>query len=166
MEPDLGRAMQIRKHVRANGLISRVDVLEAAAAVQNGQAKLSASGSSSRIGDQGAEVALLDLLEMLAARPAEVIKMDIEGSEYAILGDRRFEAVCPRVLILEWHKTPEHPDGYDWCCLKLQELGYRVVSESGKCPWAGNIIAEKGAPAAPRDIGHGAREFGLAGDSL
>src|SRR5207302_1449971 len=87
LEPDRERAAQIREHLHANGLTRRVEVVQAAAAARNGRARLSAGGSSSKIGEQGEEVELRDLLELLAGRRADIVKMDIEGSEYEILAD-------------------------------------------------------------------------------
>jgi FkbM family methyltransferase len=141
MEPDHYRANQIRKHLRVNHLLPRVDVLEAAASTRNGKARLSAMGSSSYVGTEGEEVQLVDVFSLLPSDRIDILKMDIEGGEYEILGDPRFEKLAPPVIAMEWHRTAEHEDGREWCIQRLQDLGYEVRQEIQDVPNAGNLIA-------------------------
>jgi len=141
MEPDHQRANQIRKHVRANQLERRVSVIEAAAAARNGKARLSTGGSSARIGAEGEEVRLVDVFAMLGSDQVDVLKMDIEGGEYEILSDPRFETLTPPIVAMEWHSTPAHADGHQWCLQRLRNLGYHISDERSSFSWAGNLIA-------------------------
>jgi FkbM family methyltransferase len=143
LEPDCGRAGQIRKHVQANGLGTRVEVIEAAAGNRNGKARLSQHGSSSQVGTDGDAVRLVDVFELLDSHKVDVLKMDIEGGEYAILADTRFVALTPDIIAMEWHATPSHVDGRRWCHERLEELGYRITAESGESERAGNLVAER-----------------------
>ena len=42
-----------------------------------------------------------DVLALVGA--ADLVKMDIEGGEWTILGDARFRHAPPRALVLEYH---------------------------------------------------------------
>jgi FkbM family methyltransferase len=143
VEPDPERGNQIRKHVCANDLESRVTVIEAAATVRNGRAHLSGLGSAARLGDEGEDVSTVDVFDMLGGRRVDVLKMDIEGSEYAIMDDPRFATLSPRIIAMEWHRTPEYPNGDEQCRLRLKQLGYRICGEYQQLSYAGNLIAEK-----------------------
>ena len=142
-EPDMGRAEQIRKHVAANGLQDRVEIVQAAASIQDGKMRLSRQGSSSSLGNQGDPVAVADVFRVIGTRRVDIFKMDIEGSEYAILQDGRFACLAPGVIALEWHNTSEYPDGRDWCSHRLADLGYRITAESSQVKWSGNLVAER-----------------------
>jgi FkbM family methyltransferase len=141
LEPDHERADQTRKHIRANRLQPRVELIEAAAGTRTGVARLSVAGSSSRLGTEGQEVHVVDIFQLLEAHPVDVLKMDIEGGEYELLADPRFEGFAPAVIAMEWHETSKHEDGHLWCMERLAQLGYRIHKEFPEVPWAGNLIA-------------------------
>ena len=69
----------------------------------------------------------VDFFASLGAGPIDLLKMDIEGGEYELLEDPRFAALPVSRLVLEWHKTIDHPDGKAWCERRLTSLGYTVV---------------------------------------
>jgi hypothetical protein len=77
-------------------------VVEAAAATSDGTVPF-ASGrfTHSRVEEGAAEVAAVDVLPFLER--ADFVKIDIEGSEWAILGDERFAGLGPPALVLEHH---------------------------------------------------------------
>jgi hypothetical protein len=50
--------------------------------------------------------------------------MDIEGGEYAILGDPRFALLRPRCLVMEWHGTR---NDRDWCLSRFASLDYDTM---------------------------------------
>lgn len=141
IEPDHRRANQIRKHIRSNRLEGRVDLIEAAASCRSGKSRLSACGSASHLGAEGEEVTVVDVFGMLSSERIDILKMDIEGSEYEILGDPRFEKFAPTVIAMEWHCTPEHRDGRQWCLQRLHALGYQIIKEFRDIAWAGNLVA-------------------------
>jgi FkbM family methyltransferase len=143
VEPDAGRAQQVRKHVLANGLGTRVEVIEAAAGNRNGMVHLSRQGSSSQVGIDGDAVRLVDVFELMDLHKVNILKMDIEGGEYAIRADPRFVTLSPDIIAMEWHTTPGHADGHQWCHRRLVEPGYRITAESSEVEWAGNVIAER-----------------------
>jgi FkbM family methyltransferase len=130
-EPHPDHVAMIDRQLRLNRLTDRVRVVPAAAADRPGRAFLKAAESQSYLaagaGPDTLEVPVVDLLDDLAREPVDLLKMDIEGSEYPILGDDRFGRLgIPRV-VLEWHNTAAVPDGRGWCAGRLERFGYRVV---------------------------------------
>jgi FkbM family methyltransferase len=142
-EPDARRAEQSRKHVAANRLQERVRVFQAAASVRDGQLRLSRQGASSRLGNEGDPVDVVDIFRVIGADQVDIFKMDIEGGEYAILQDERLARLMPGVMALEWHNTADCSDGRSWCSRRLLELGYRITAESGQTSWSGNLVATR-----------------------
>ena len=56
----------------------------------------------------------------------DILKIDIEGGEYELLGDPRFASLDVKAIVLEWHACSEILDGEKWCRDRLKELGYRL----------------------------------------
>ena len=71
--------------------------------------RLSRQGSSSSLGNQWDPVAVADVFRVIGTRRVDIFKMDIEGSEYAILQDGRFACLVLGVIALEWHNTRNIP---------------------------------------------------------
>jgi FkbM family methyltransferase len=106
-EPDPGNAAVHERTIAANGLGQRWQLVRAAAGNQDGRTSfvsgLDASSHTADATDHGQtiEVPVLDVLSRIAR--ADLVKMDIEGGEWAILGDPRFREAPPRALVLEYH---------------------------------------------------------------
>lgn len=106
-EPDPDNAAIHEIFIAENRLKDRLTLIRAAAGPRTGTAAF-ASGEvalSHLVEDGDAEravtVAIQDVLPQIAK--ADLVKMDIEGGEWAILDDRRFRESPPRVLALEYH---------------------------------------------------------------
>jgi hypothetical protein len=88
-------------------------VIEACAATADGTALLLADRfAESRItrdAPDAIEVTARDAFPFLAA--ADLVKIDIEGSEWAILDDSRLAEIAARVVVLEYH--PQGCSGAD-----------------------------------------------------
>jgi FkbM family methyltransferase len=129
-EPHPEHVRQIARHVVANGLEDRVTVRAAAAGTQDCRMFLldaeNRSTLVSRAGPGRYEVPVVDWLAEAAGKPIDFLKMDIEGSEYAILFDPRFARMDVASLAVEWHETPEHPAGGHEVAELLKRLGYQV----------------------------------------
>ena len=121
---------QIRRHVSANNLKDRVTVHAAAAGNRSCQQfLLDAENQSTLVSGGGPgryEVSMVDWLAAADGQEIDLLKMDIEGSEYAILFDPRFAQMKVANLVIEWHETPEHPAGEHEVDRLLQGLGYQV----------------------------------------
>jgi FkbM family methyltransferase len=120
-EPDPANAALHEQTVVLNGLQDRWRLTLAAAGASAGRVEFASGGVAlSHLvapddepetaprptgEDEGAhlliEVELRDVLPMIAE--ADLLKMDIEGGEWAILMDPRFRASPPRAVVLEYH---------------------------------------------------------------
>lgn len=105
-EPDPGNVAAHEQTIAANDLGHRWNVVPAAAGACEGQARfLIGRAALSRIAEAGEPdaitVPMLDVLPVLAG--ADLVKIDIEGGEWAILDDPRFRQSPPRAVVLEYH---------------------------------------------------------------
>jgi FkbM family methyltransferase len=102
-EPDPANAAVLQEVVERNELRERWEVIAAAAGASDGDVPFEAGRFAlSRIGGGGPErVRVVDVLPRLAG--SDLLKMDIEGGEWAIVGDPRFPSMSPPVLVLEYH---------------------------------------------------------------
>lgn len=123
-EPHPTHVHAIRENLTLNGLLSSVDLRPCAAGTYDGTVTLSDCGSSSSIvGEQnGITVPMADVYGELP-RPVDIIKIDIEGSEYALLDDDRFATVNARAIVIEWHGI----GGFERIRQRLIQLGYSVI---------------------------------------
>lgn len=111
VEPDPDNLAVLRRCVELSGRGDAWQVVAAAAAAQEGTVAFEGGGESlSRIAPGGAgRVSMIDALERLDG--VDLLKMDIEGGEWAILEDPRFAAAAPAVTVLEYHPhLCPHPD--------------------------------------------------------
>jgi FkbM family methyltransferase len=130
-EPHPRHVELARAQLQLNGLDERrVRIEPFAAACSSGTARLSDAGVSSAIqrdpASEGIEVRTIDFLAAVSGTAIDILKIDIEGGEYALLGDSRFGEVAARVIVLEWHNVPGHPQGLTWCRRRLEALGYQT----------------------------------------
>lgn len=105
-EPDPGNASIHERTIELNSLGQRWRLIRAAAGTTTGSARFLAGGAAlSRFatGDEPSaiEVPVEDVMSILA--DADLVKMDIEGGEWAILTDARFRESPPRTIVLEYH---------------------------------------------------------------
>jgi FkbM family methyltransferase len=107
-EPDPDNVAVHERTIAANGLTERWQLIKTAASNRNGRASFMAGlARDSHIVDatdseQTIEVPVSDVLARIAQ--ADLLKMDIEGGEWAILGDARFREAPPRAVVLEYHR--------------------------------------------------------------
>ena len=104
-----------------------VEVHPAAAVGRDGTSMLTDAGTASSLSNSGnIEVPAIDLFAHFDGQRIDLLKMDIEGGEYALLGDERFARLDVPNLVIEWHNTsPEHL-GKQWCIERLRSVGYHV----------------------------------------
>jgi FkbM family methyltransferase len=139
-EPHPKHVTAIAEHLSANHFSDRVDVVEAAAGVAEGEAYLSDAGSSSAITstETGYAVPVVDFFRVVT-RPIDILKIDIEGGEYGMLADERFGSLGARTVVVEWHKIDGRPDGREWCQVRLRSFGYRTAIGTEDLPLAGLV---------------------------
>jgi hypothetical protein len=97
--------------------------------------QLSDKGSSSSLSENatGAIAALsievVDIFPSLVGKRIDLLKMDIEGGEYEILADARFDELNIGAIVMEWHARSETSLGFHdkrWCQRRLEGLGYQI----------------------------------------
>ncbi len=108
LEADPANARVFEATVATNGWGDRVDLRNVAAMTADGQFELAGGDFfRSRVvaADQKSSTSItgVDVLPLLADR--DLVKIDIEGSEWPILADPRFAELPMRALALEWHRT-------------------------------------------------------------
>jgi FkbM family methyltransferase len=106
-EPDPDNAAIQKMTIDANGWADRWQLIEAAASNRDGKTSFVAGlNAVSHIADATTtettiEVSMLDVLPTIAE--ADLLKMDIEGGEWEILGDPRFHEAPPSAIVMEYH---------------------------------------------------------------
>src|SRR5262249_32608736 len=108
-EPHPGHVAQMKTNLSLNGWTDPVTVHAAAAGTAPGTMQLCDRGSGSsllyaRPGEAVIDVPIVDTFAIVGGRDIDVLKIDIEGGEYALLEDPRFADLKVRHLILEWHQ--------------------------------------------------------------
>jgi FkbM family methyltransferase len=128
-EPDPENAEVHAKTVGTNELNGRWELRQSAASDRTRKARFVpghfAESHLAAAGEEGIDVEAVDILPEL--QRAELVKMDIEGGEWAILGDERFSAGSAAAVVLEYHPhlCPElRPDEY--AKRLLADAGYEV----------------------------------------
>lgn len=132
-EPEPAQAELLRRTIEVNGLGERWELVEAAAHREDGTLALVAGrsiGSHIKALGGGGGTATI---EVAARNPfpflegADLVKIDVEGAEWALLGDDRFAAARPRAIVLEYHSAgcpegnPKH-----FATGRLHAMGYEV----------------------------------------
>ncbi len=106
LEPDPDNVARHRRQIELNGLAKSWEVLEAAAVTADGPVSFTVGQSSTgRVAEGGepgvAVVAGRDVFGLLDG--VDLLKIDIEGSEWPILADPRIGALEVPVVMLEYH---------------------------------------------------------------
>jgi FkbM family methyltransferase len=131
-EPHPEHVSQIKQHIGLNAIRSRVTLHEAAAGTRTQDAFLGDAGSSSFVAAQrplnGFPIRVLDFFDTISRNPGaiDLLKLDAEGAEYALMADPRFDTLDVRAIVMEWHARPDRADGGEWCTRRLSSLGYRT----------------------------------------
>jgi FkbM family methyltransferase len=80
------------------------EVIEAAVSNAAGTMRFAAGMfSESRAACPGEEAITVPVVDLFAEPGADLVKIDIEGGEWPILGDPRFRRPPARVVVMEWH---------------------------------------------------------------
>ena len=144
-EPDPDNLELLRRNV-AGGGGAAWRIVEACAAGTDGQVPfLAGRFAESRVPEAGAEgptvtVAARDVFPDLAE--ADLVKIDIEGGEWEILGDPRLAATPARALVLEYHRwrcpTREPREA---ALSALRDAGYATGAPREEAPGFGVVWA-------------------------
>lgn len=154
LEPDAANLAVLRRTIERNGLSASVDVIGCAAAPRTGPvAFVSGYGVASyeaaaEEADGAGTVPGVDVLELMAT--ADLVKMDIEGGEWAILADPRAAAAAGPAIVLEFHdRLCPFEDAEAAVTAWLERAGLRVWPDVRRLPGMGLIWAFDPALIAP-----------------
>jgi len=105
-EPDPANLAVLEQTIAGNGLGRSWTIVPAAAGAHEGEASfLAGKASLSHLADDGTPgtmtVPVRDVLPAMGE--ADLVKLDIEGGEWEILSDARFQVSPPRALVMEYH---------------------------------------------------------------
>jgi FkbM family methyltransferase len=137
LEPHPQNAALLRRTVAVNHLADRWSVLEACAYHADGQLPFAVDHFSdshvlaaSAADDGGGEPAsaLVDALDVFPLlKDIDLVKIDIEGGEWALLGDPRMAELGAVAIALEYHPhLAPGPDARAEATRRLQGAGYTV----------------------------------------
>lgn len=112
-EPDPANAALLRATIAANGAAERWELAQVAvsnahttATFETGmlsESRLVSDSRPSGDGSPGAGTIEVAVVDLFAQPPVDLLKIDIEGAEWAILGDPRLASHPARAVVLEWH---------------------------------------------------------------
>jgi FkbM family methyltransferase len=125
IEPDPANLPLLVRTMEANGW--SWNVVEAAATNADGEIAFAGGRfTTSRIEPGGDLVRSIDAFSLLDH--ADLAKIDIEGGEWAIVGDSRLAAVAPAAIVLEYHPylCPED-DALGYASARMKSSGYDVL---------------------------------------
>lgn len=145
VEPDPDNLAVLRRCVALSGRGDAWQVVPAAAAAHDGTVAFEGGGQSlSRIApDAAGSVPAIDALARLDG--VDLLKMDIEGGEWAILDDPRFVAAAPAVTVLEYHPhLCPHPDPRAAVEAVFARAGQRIHTISARADGHGMLWAWRG----------------------
>jgi FkbM family methyltransferase len=160
VEPDRANQAILRQTAALNRSHDEWDVVEACAHVRSGTVEFIADGSwVSRVAGVGeppvglessdqanpSTVAAVDAFELIDG--ADIVKMDIEGSEWPILSDPRFRHVRIGRLLVEYHPWACPEEDSTWMITNLMErAGFEVLPMEEWSPERAVVLAGKDEP--------------------
>ena len=153
-EPHPKHTQQIEKHLKDNKAADRTRLIPKAAGVQNEHLHLTDDQYCSTLVKQptGQTIAVdvVDFYKELGKQEIDLLKIDIEGAEYDLINDPRFLTLKVGLCVIEWHITPEHPNGNEELTRRLEEAKYQVkaipITDKVGILWAKSLIALQEAP--------------------
>lgn len=138
-EPHPGLAAQAERNLLLDGNRDRVELCVKAAGAVTRPMYLTnlGMGSSLTAIESSATVAVEveDIFPRLLRQRIDILKMDIEGGEYEILNDHRFEQLEINNIVMEWHSRGGRINDKLWCERKLQNIGFSIVEIFTNCDY-------------------------------
>ena len=132
--------------LRATAAAAKVVVVPACAATHEGTVRFVAGEfAESHVAAEGSGEDTIELPSVDAFRfvqAADLVKIDIEGSEWGILADPRFEELGAEAVAMEWHDIGcPHPDPRAAAHGALERAGFEVLCENRPLASNGTIWA-------------------------
>ena len=145
VEPDRENLALLAENVAQNQMQDQIEIEDAAVGVENGtvlfhegQDKLSHVLRPSDEQGGAVEVRARDAFQLMDG--ADLVKIDIEGSEWPILRDPRLRDLSAIAIALEWHDHLSESDNPRSLAQELlEDAGFRVVVDEAEAPHVGFI---------------------------
>jgi FkbM family methyltransferase len=129
-EPHPRYAAQAERNLELDGTSHRVEFHRKAAGASDRLMYLTDQGASSTLTEAASPATLTveveDIFPRLLGQQIDILKIDIEGGEYEILGDPRFEQLELGAVAMEWHSRGAALEDKQWCERRLQSLGFAI----------------------------------------
>jgi len=155
-EPHPKHFVQIERNLALNGNRQRVELHAKAAGARSRSMRLTDRSSSSSLVDDLAPdtfaVEVVDLFPQLEGRRIDLLKIDIEGGEYEILADPRFDRLEIDAIVMEWHSRGGGIADKRWCEDRLAGLGF-ATEEIFTEPTHGMFWARRSVAGRNRRLG-------------
>jgi FkbM family methyltransferase len=107
-EPDPANAVLLRATVAANDTVALWELAPVAVSNVDTTATFETGMlSESRLagaGHSAADTIEVPVVDVFTQPPVDLLKIDIEGAEWALLGDARLASHPARAIVLEWHQ--------------------------------------------------------------
>jgi FkbM family methyltransferase len=132
LEPDPGNAGILARTIAINDLAGVWQLRAAAASASDGELRFVAGHSpDSRLAQPGEAAITVPALDLFGLdHEVELLKIDIEGGEWALLGDARLAGLGAAVIVIEWHwRFAPGPDPRAAALERLGAAGYRIVAD-------------------------------------
>jgi FkbM family methyltransferase len=139
-EPDPANAALLERVLAVNDEAGVWHSVQAAVSTNRTPMRFLAEGTShsrgAREDEAGILVRCVDLFDVLETTGgADVLKLDIEGGEWALLADPRWPAVDARAIVMEWHWRGAPPaGGRAGARAALRQAGFRIVEVPSDAP--------------------------------
>lgn len=129
-EPHPAYAAQARRNLSLDGTGHRVEFHQKAAGATDRTMYLTDLGAGSALTETASPAAIPveaeDIFPCLLGRQIDILKMDIEGGEYEILADPRFEQLNLGAVVMEWHSRGGAQEDRRWCEQRLRRMGLTI----------------------------------------
>ena len=140
-EPSSENVRLLHENLKLNAADARVVVHRAAASERDGRASLLLSASTDafhvvsgaiRPGDRDEAFeyvqtrSLASIVRESGVERVDLLKMDIEGSEYAVLESSPGAIAQCDAVLMEWHEDPGSARSLDWLLDYFGQLGFEV----------------------------------------
>jgi FkbM family methyltransferase len=129
-EPHPENLKRLSTAVTRNKLQHRVSIHPVGAGVATGRGWLEDDFGRSSLSEEAPaaaiEIDLVDFFDFAGRRRIDLLKMDIEGGEYAIFNDPRFPDLDIGRMVFEWHASAATPEVDREIFRRLESLGWRV----------------------------------------
>jgi FkbM family methyltransferase len=129
LEPDPENAAMLEWTIAANHATDRWHLERVAVSNTRGSMRFLpgqlADSRRAEADERGIEVKSVDLFSL--DHRVDLLKMDIEGGEWAILGDPRLTRLEARILVMEWHwRSAPREDAHGAALALLKSAGYEI----------------------------------------